>query len=235
MFQIALTTLASWCFNCNTWVTIKNLSYPSHRSLHVWDPAQQCTHHCGVHHLFGLPFALTAWGLGPVSATVTINAVQPRRATRERQRQTLRNASHQAGRGQELQLQNYSQHPLTLHFIHFKSSLKAPDYSLPHLWGNLDVLHINNYWLDRWKLLEIHKGGCYRSENNCFGFDWFTCYTVTELMMSKFVFHFKVPLCESLEMCRFVYFIVALCVEWSTFVYCQYLHCWHIVTLFSIT
>lgn len=51
-------------------------------------------------------------------ATVTINAVQPRRATRVRQRQTLGDASHQAKRGQELQLQNYTQCPMTLHFIH---------------------------------------------------------------------------------------------------------------------
>ncbi len=216
-------------------MTIKNLSYSSHRSLHVWDPAQQCTHHCGVHHLSGLPFALTAWGLGPVSATVTVNTVQPRRATRERQRQTIRNASHQAERGQELQLysQNYSQRPLTA----FYSSQKPPTgiillsstFTRQFRCTAHDQTEYNGLlWL---KLLEIYKEGAIDQKIilcKDLGFDWFTCY----LMTSKFCFIFK---CHCLRVWKCVYVIVASCDEWSIFVYCQNLHCWHIVILFSIT
>lgn len=161
-------------------MTITNLSYSSHRSLHVWDPAQQCTHHCGVHHLFGLPFVLTAWGLGPLSATVTINAVQPRRATREHQRQTLRNASHQAERGQELQLQNYSQRPLTrVSFIQKLPTgiiLLSSTFTRQFRCTAHDQTEYN--WLVWGKLLEIYKEGAIDQKIilcKALGFDWFTC------------------------------------------------------------
>lgn len=162
-------------------MTTKNLSCSSHRSPHGWDPAQQCTRHCGVHHLFGLPFALTTWRLGPMSATVTINAVQPRRATRERQRQTLRDASHQAERGQELQLENYSQHPLTLHFIHSGGSIRTSNYS------STFVMQFRCPHIKLMKVARDAKEGAVDEKIilcKAVGFDWFTCYT------SKFVFHF---------------------------------------------